>query len=214
MFKQLHVALSKQRTICLSASLATHIVFLVWVLRAPVPIFVAPSAVSKGERGGSVTPIYFGGQTGVRQEHPLPSLTWQNSPRAEKSRRLEQLAAKLQAGNENRASAHPEQPAAGSPFGSLSFGSFTGPEVRPALPIASPDPVLGSDLAATAQGDVVIEITIDDQGNIIASSILRGLSPAIDQKVLAAVTQWRFRPATRDGLAIPSKQDVYYHFPR
>jgi hypothetical protein len=23
---------------------------------------------------------------------------------------------------------------------------------------------------------------------------------------------WRFRPATRDGVAIPSKQDVYFHF--
>jgi TonB family protein len=214
MFSSLYCALPKQRISCLSTSLTAHLVLLAWLLHAPAPTFVAPTAVSKGERGGSVTSIYFGGATGIRQEHLSPSLIWQKSPRLEKSRRLEQLAAKSQAGNENRVSAQPEQPAAGSPFGSLSYGSFTGPEVRPALPIVSPDPVLGTDLAATAQGDVVIEITIDDQGNIVASSIMRGLDPAIDQKVLAAVLQWRFRPATRDGIAIPSKQDVYYHFPR
>jgi hypothetical protein len=32
--------------------------------------------------------------------------------------------------------------------------------------------------------------------------------------VLEALENWRFRPATRNGIAIPSKQDVFYHFPR
>jgi hypothetical protein len=38
------------------------------------------------------------------------------------------------------------------------------------------------------------------------------MTPAIDQKVLLALETWRFRPATRDGIPIPSKQDVHYHF--
>jgi len=38
------------------------------------------------------------------------------------------------------------------------------------------------------------------------------MGPAIDGKVLAALESWRFHPATRDGVPIPSKQDVVYHF--
>jgi len=67
---------------------------------------------------------------------------------------------------------------------------------------------------AGIQGDVVIEITIDDAGNIVEMKVVRSLGTVIDQKVLAALRNWRFRPATRDGAAIASKQDVYYHFPR
>jgi hypothetical protein len=42
--------------------------------------------------------------------------------------------------------------------------------------------------------------------------VLQSLGAAIDNKVLAALENWHFRPATRNGVAIPSKQDVYYHF--
>ena len=38
------------------------------------------------------------------------------------------------------------------------------------------------------------------------------LGPALDGKVLAALENWHFHPATRDGVPIPSKQDVVYHF--
>jgi TonB family protein len=64
------------------------------------------------------------------------------------------------------------------------------------------------------QGDVVVEVTIDDKGNIVQKIVIQSLAPAIDGKVLEALENWRFRPATRNGLAIPSKQDVFYHFPR
>ncbi len=100
------------------------------------------------------------------------------------------------------------------PFGSLSYGTVNGPEVRPALPVFSPDPILEPELRNSASGDVVVEITIDEAGNIVESKVVQSLGPQIDQKVLAAVLRWQFQPATRDGSAIASKQDVYYHFPR
>ncbi len=43
--------------------------------------------------------------------------------------------------------------------------------------------------------------------------MIQSLGATVDARVLAALADWRFRPATRDGLAIASKQDVYYHFP-
>jgi hypothetical protein len=44
--------------------------------------------------------------------------------------------------------------------------------------------------------------------------VIQSLGPAVDQKVLAALENWRFTPASKNGVPIPSKQDVYYHFPR
>jgi TonB family protein len=57
-------------------------------------------------------------------------------------------------------------------------------------------------------------VTIDEKGNIVQKVVIQSLAPAVDSKVLEALDNWRFRPATRNGLAIPSKQDVFYHFPR
>jgi hypothetical protein len=43
--------------------------------------------------------------------------------------------------------------------------------------------------------------------------VLRTVGYGIEEKVLAALENWRFKPATQDGVAIPSQQDVYFHFP-
>jgi TonB family protein len=213
MFKSLHPAISKRHTASLSVSLALHFLFLAWVLHPPAPIFVAPSAVVQGYSGNSLTPIYFGGQTGVTQEHP-GHLTWQRRARIEKAHRLAPPLAKAEAGNEMRASLAPNEHPAGSPYGSLSYGMFAGPEIRPALPISSPDPILDAEVRSSTQGDVIIEVTIDAQGNVVQTIVLQSLGPAIDQSVLTALEKWHFTPASRNGVPIPSKQDVYYHFPR
>jgi len=212
MFKPLYPAVSKRRATSLTVSLAVHFVFLGWLLHSPAPIFVAPTSVVKGESGGLVTRIYFGGDSGVTQEQPKPRLTWQHPQKKATAHHLEPPPAKLEMGNET-ASVQPGGPAAGTPYGSLSYGTFTGPEIRPALPIVSPDPVFGSDVTGIA-GDVVIEITIDEQGTIVQKVVLHSLGPAVDDRVLAVLEKWHFSPASKNGVPIPSKQDVYYHFPR
>ena len=109
---------------------------------------------------------------------------------------------------------HPR--AAGSPYGSVSDGSLTGPDVRPALPIVSPDPRIEvADLPdGMREGDEIIEITIDAQGNIVQKIVISSLSSTVDSKVLAALEYWHFLPATRFAVPIPSKLDVHYHFPQ
>jgi len=80
--------------------------------------------------------------------------------------------------------------------------------------VFAPEPALPLDLRASITGDVVIEVTIDEQGAVVHTAMIHSLDPALDEKVLAAVVQWRFHPATKDGAPIASKHDVYYHFPR
>ena len=213
MFSQLHPA-DRHQSISLSVSVAAHFLLLSWLLHAPAPTFIAPNEVAQGENGDAITPIYFGGETGITQQHQVPRLPWQEREKKQKLAQLPPLPPKTEEGNKLTASISTSGPSAGSPYGSLSYGTFVGPEVRPALPVFSPDPAMPHDLSGSFQGDVVIEVTIDEQGNIIESFLLHGLDPGLDQRVLAAVQRWRFRPATRNGVAIASKQDVYYHFPR
>ncbi len=214
MFTQFQAGVPRRQGLTLGASLISHFLLLAWLLHSPTPIFIAPSYVTRGEEGGSITRMYYGGHSGITQEHVAPQLILQHPRKLQKVHRLEQLSAQLQPGNEIIAPHQPGEHAAGSPYGSLSYGIFAGPEIRPALPVVHPDPVFEADLAAGTQGDVIVEVTIDTEGNIIQTVMLESLGSVIDQRVLAALQHWHFVPASRDGVPIPSKQDVYYHFPR
>jgi len=213
MFSQFRFGIPRRQAALLSSSLIAHFLFLGWVLHSPTPIFVAPSLVTKGDAGSSLTRIYFGGQTGITQAHPAPHVFLREA-RPRPQHRLPTLSAKMQKGNATASSLAPDGTAAGSLYGSLSYGSLAGFEVRPALPVVSFDPVIQPELLNGITGDVIIEITIDSIGNIVEMKMLQSLAPAVDQKVLAALEKWHFLPATRNGVPIPSKQDVHYHFPR
>jgi protein TonB len=105
---------------------------------------------------------------------------------------------------------------AGSPEGSAWDGPVEGEEVMPAIPLPGSfaDPKVSRwELPGGLQGDVIVEITIDDQGMVVNERLLQGMGHGIDEKVIAALRDWRFRPATRNGVAIPSKHDVHFHFP-
>jgi len=58
----------------------------------------------------------------------------------------------------------------------------------------------------------VIEITIDERGEIVRKAVLLSLGPDIDSKCLAALENWRFQPATQNGIPIASKQDAIFPF--
>lgn len=166
-----------------------------------------------GERGTQITHLYWTGN--ALQPAEEPSQERVTFPRA-RNKRHEAVSSKFAVEAESSAlrETEPGKPA-GSPYGSLSEGTISGYEVRPALPVFTFDPMVDrSELPAGFEGNIIVEITIDEQGNIVQETVTQGISPGIDAKVLAAVRQWHFRPATRDGVAIASRQDVYYHFPR
>jgi periplasmic protein TonB len=209
-------------------SVAAHGLLLLWLLRPPVPRLVAPSFVVNGDHGTYIAHVYWPSQRTQTTTHASPGtsaadsrqqlntrLTWKR--RAQPAKTAERELPRPRIGLDDQTSA-PGQAAqaraAGSPLGTVLEGPLSGEEVRPALPVVSPDPHVAADELDGLQGDVIVEVTIDEQGNIIQKVVLQSLTPAVDGKVLAALENWRFRPATRNGAPIASKQDVYYHFPR
>jgi protein TonB len=104
--------------------------------------------------------------------------------------------------------------AAGTPYGSLYEAMAQGHDVKPAIPFEFPSPdVSHAELPDGFSGDVIVEVTIDRDGTVTDMKLLKSIAPHIDQKVLAAVQRWKFRPAVMDGTPIASKHDVHFHFP-
>ncbi len=216
-----------QTRLAMYCSVAAHGLLLLWLLHPASPKLVAPSFVVHGDHGVQIAHLYWPAQqTASADVSPGTSaadsrqqlnshLTWKRRTKATKTAARELPRPRIGLDDQTSAPGQAVQArAAGSPLGTVLEGPLTGEEVRPALPLVSPDPHVAADELGGLQGDVIVEVTIDEKGNIIQKVVIQSLAPAIDGKVLEALENWRFRPATRNGVAIASKQDVYYHFPR
>jgi TonB family protein len=60
---------------------------------------------------------------------------------------------------------------------------------------------------------VTVDVTIDEHGNVVETRLIRGIGYGIDDRVLATLRQWHFRPASRDGVTIASQHIVTFHYP-
>lgn len=198
-------------SVCISS--AAHLLVIVLFCWPTLPVFVRPALIARGE-GGSGTPsslvLYVPNdlQIAVSSSRPLLSLPVPAHKKAQKAtlrkrnnvlEEVEKTSSPAEAGSEN---------------GSAYDGLASGDEVKPALPVAFQDlKIYRSELPSGIQGDVIVEITIDAQGAVVAERLLQGLGQGVDDRVIAVLRDWRFHPATRNGVAIPSKHDVHFHFP-
>jgi TonB family protein len=214
----------------LAASLALHGLLFAWLLHSPEPQLLNPSSIAVGQNGKVLTRLYFPSQkpdesatnssdgateTYRHQRLSHNKLTWKptstlaklppppvpiNPSTAEDDAKTATLS-KLGHGA-----------AAGLPYGGVPGGPVYGDEIRPALPIATSDPLVYPWQRPDSEGKVIIEITIDERGEIIRKTVLQSLGSEIDNKCLAALENWRFQPATHNGVPIPSKQDAIFPF--
>ena len=97
-----------------------------------------------------------------------------------------------------------------NPLSGLGQGDITIALVRY---FPSPQPDLKT-LSPGQQGDVVLEAVIDEQGKIAKLTLMEGLTPAINQEVLARVQTWTFQPAERNGTPVQSAQELHFHYER
>jgi len=202
-------------------SLLTHIALALVILYPSTPIFVRPSTTLAGKNGTSTVYLYLPSQSASSaiaqelntEENRHLQLPTAPAKKKQEIRKKPALARTPQELHEAE-SAQVNQPPAGSPYGSVSYGGSDGTEVRPAIRVSGSEPRVNEyDLAGVQEGNIVVEVTIDERGNITQKTVLQSLNPAIDHKVLAALEDWHFLPALRDGDAISSKQDIYYHYP-
>jgi TonB family protein len=66
--------------------------------------------------------------------------------------------------------------------------------------------------AERRQGVVVLALRVDTQGLVSDARVVRSLAPAFDEAALAAVRQWRFEPARRDGEAVEAELNITINF--
>jgi TonB family protein len=187
---------NNRRNIALVVSLLVHcLVVYLWLNRAP--LFVQPSSVAWGIHGNSADLIYF-----------------PRSAAHDASAKKLHFRAKVKPKPAIEPPQTVESTRAGAPEGSLFHGPITGIEASPALPLVFPDPsIYPWQLPKGLQGDVIVEVTIDERGNVTETRVVQSLQPEIDDKVIATLKNWRFKPASVDGIAISSRQDVHFHFP-
>lgn len=205
-------ALRRRWSCALSGSAALHIFVLAIMCWPTVPLFVRPRQIAHGE-GGSATPVsitlYVPSDIQMATQSrskllSLPTPTHQQPQKARLKKRTNVL-------DQEKSSDAME---AGSPLGSGYDGPASGDEIKPALPVTFQDlKISRSELPGGIQGDVIVEITIDAQGIVVEERLLQGLGHGVDERVIAVLRDWRFRPATRNGVPIPSKHDVHFHFP-
>jgi protein TonB len=207
---------NRRRNASLVASFAAHCVIVYLLVRPPQPVYLTPSQLAFGHGGASTELVYLAQQgSATAQSSEAKPQRRQLSLKARLAHKRPKSSPEAGAIDNARQTVAATEPArAGSPFGSLAEGLTSGHDVRPALPIEFPNPsILPWQIPSGVEGTVIVEVTIDALGNVTDTRVLQGLGHGIEEKVVAALRNWRFRPAMMDGRAIPSQQDVYFHFP-
>lgn len=228
MFTPLNVTSRRQRRWRL-LSLALHGFFLAWLVHAPEPQLLNPVSIALGDNGRVLSRLYFPSRSPDNsttsssadakeiyrhQRLGHEKLTWKApAQRAQPTPQLPLSPSEAEDSAKTQTLSNQGHGAlAGLPYGTLNRGPAYGDETRPALPAATADPVAYPWELPDSEGNVVVEITINERGEIISKTVLKSLGPKLDEKVLAALENWHFHPATRNGVAIASKQDAIFHF--
>lgn len=216
MFEELPRPKRGRRNAGMVVSLAAHVAFLALLLYHGAPAFVSFSETDLGMPNsyGSRSITYLAPvgpeRTPAAEEHAklaLPRIAPKPAPRPKPAERHEPAA-------KTADNAPDETARGGSPFGRVPGSPMTFDEVVPAFPVVYPDPAVSrGDLPAGVQGDVIVQVTIDPQGNVVETRLIQGIGYGIEQKVLDVLQRWRFHPAVRDGVNIASQHIVHFHYP-
>lgn len=65
---------------------------------------------------------------------------------------------------------------------------------------------------AKISGSVLLSIIVDASGNPGDIQVVRGLDPGLDKNAIAAVSQWRFDPATKNNQAVTVQAKVLINY--
>jgi TonB family protein len=201
-------------------SVAAHLLLLaVIAFHGPRIITLTPSSLAWGNGSKSYRITYLPpGNEDEREPDAkltLPQRVRAVPPKQAQSRRSRNSKpATAQHPLESKAEEGTIDARAGSTLGRVVDGPIFGHEMHVAYPVVYPDPPVNrAELPTGLTGDVVIEVTIDAQGNVVETKIVQAIGHGIDEKIEATLRRWHYQPATLDGAPVASHHDVHFHFP-
>ena len=65
---------------------------------------------------------------------------------------------------------------------------------------------------AKIEGTVLLSATIETDGNVYGISVVKGLDSGLDANAVAAVSSWHFKPAEKEGKAVPVSAKIEVNF--
>lgn len=215
MFAELRDPYRKQRKWAISGAFALQAAIIAALFFPREPQFLVPHDVQQGIRGssGSLSIVYLA-PTGAEKSAPAVETPPPKLRAALTVKPKPPVAEKKTPTPPNPGASQDQTASGGSPFGRVPGGPLFGDEIVPALPEVAPDPpVARSEIPPGVEGDVIVEVTIDPQGNVVKTKLLQSIGYGIEDKVLATLQRWHFRPATRFGVNIASQHLVHFHYP-
>ncbi len=108
----------------------------------------------------------------------------------------------------------PKTPHSGDGAGqALSGNGSDNDDVHPAFPTYSPrPPVRDRSLLPQSEVKIVVDVDLDALGQVTRETLVKGLGTRLDQIVLETVKTWRFQPATVNGKAVASQDELIFPF--
>jgi protein TonB len=88
-----------------------------------------------------------------------------------------------------------------------------GPGATPPKVLQKTDPEYTPEAkAAKIDGTVLLSLVVGSDGVARDIQVVRSLDPGLDNKAMAAVQNWKFQPATKDGQAVSMKATIEVNF--
>jgi TonB family protein len=81
-------------------------------------------------------------------------------------------------------------------------------KVVPPIALVQTVPPMPTDLASRIDAKRVLVVLIDETGKVTSATVKESAHPVYDRIVSQAARTWRYTPATRNGVPIPSEQVV------
>ena len=126
----------------------------------------------------------------------------------------DKAATDAESGRERTELAAKKEKAAAARRVKLAAAVRVGGNVRPPIRVKDVAPVYPPVAkSARVTGDVVIEATIDEEGKVADTRVVKSV-PLLDQAALDAVRQWEYRPSLLNGVPTPVVTTVTVKFTR
>jgi protein TonB len=101
-----------------------------------------------------------------------------------------------------------------SPIGEVSTPSHTNSQLKPAELVSSVLPVYPQIAqVAGVEGDVVVQASIDKNGNVSATKVISG-PEMLRVAAIEALRRWKYQPAMLDDKPVPSQMTIRMRFHR